>query len=105
MVPQVQRNLTSGLTGFCEVTPEQMSNLERDRWPEFARELMVRRLRKIHFDFCQWIGEQPCWGWMISRCRKWEEVERVLNKHNVEYRWKDRRSVLELDDAQIVRVS
>jgi hypothetical protein len=85
--------------------PDRLAYLERDRWPEFERELRLRRLRKIHFDLCQWGGERPRWGWLINRCRKWEEVERVLNRHNVEYRWKHRRAVLELEDAEIFRLS
>ena len=36
---------------------ERMAHLERDRWPEFERELRMRRLRKIHFDLCRWSEE------------------------------------------------
>ncbi len=89
---------------------ERMAHLERDRWPEFERELRMRRLRmrrlrKIHFDLCRWSGERPRWGWMINRCRKWDEVERVLNRHNVSFHWQHRRAVLELDDAEVYRLS
>ncbi len=95
---------TSGLTVLENENAERLAHLERDRWPEFERELRVRRLRKIHFDLSQWSGERPRWGWLINRCRRWEEVERVLNKHNEEYRWKHRREVLELDGAEIYRL-
>ena len=40
---------------------------------------------------------------MIWQCRKWEEIEKVLNRHNVDYQWKERRTVLELSDAEIYR--
>lgn len=96
---------TSDLTGFEEITPARLAHLERDRWPEFERELRLRRLRKIHFDLCQWSGERPRWGWLINRCRKWDEVEKVLNRHNVAFSWKHRRAVLELDGAEIFRLS
>jgi hypothetical protein len=42
---------------------------------------------------------------MINRCRKWDEVERVLNRHNVSFHWQHRRAVLELDDAEVYRLS
>ena len=96
---------TSGLTVLENENAERLTYLERDRWPEFERELRLRRLRKIHFDLCQWSGERPRWGWMINRCRKWEEIERVLNRHNVAFCWKHRRAVLELDGAEIFRLS
>lgn len=95
----------SDLTGFEEITPERLAHLERDRWLEFERELRVRRLRKIHFNLSQWSGERPRWDWLICRCRRWDEVERVLNRHNVAFRWKQRRAVLELEDAEIFRLS
>jgi len=101
----IEKSAKSGLTGFEEITPEQMAHLERDRWPEFERELKLRRLRKIHFDLCTWRAERPRWGWLICRCRKWDEIERVLNRHNVDYRWKHRREVMELEDAEIYRLS
>jgi hypothetical protein len=97
--------MKTDLTGFEEIPPGQLAHLERDRWPEFERELRLRRLRKIHFDLCTWRGERPRWDWLINRCRKWEEIERVLNRHNVDYRWKHRREVLELEDAEIYRLS
>ena len=96
---------TSDLTGFEEITPARLAHLERDRWPEFERELRLRRNRKAHFALSVWHGERPQWAWLIWACRKWEEVEKVLNRHNVEYRWKHRRAVLELDGAEIFRLS
>lgn len=96
---------TSGLTVLENGNAERLAHLERDRWPEFERELRVRRLRKIHFNLSQWYGERPRWDWLICRCRKWEEVEKVLNRHNVSFNWKHRRAVLELDGAEIFRLS
>lgn len=99
---------TSDLTGFASsgLAPETLAHLERDRWPEFERELLGRRPRKTRFLLSAWGGQRPRWAWMIWRCRKWEEVERVLNRHRVEYRWKERRSVLELEwlEAEICRL-
>ena len=94
---------TSVLTGFEEITPEHMAHLERDRWPEFERELRKRHNRKTHFLLRQHSGERPGWAWLIWQCRKWEEIVKVLNRHHVEYRWKDRRTVLELNSAEISR--
>jgi hypothetical protein len=105
MVENIQKPPTSGLTGFEEITPERLTHLERDRWPEFERELRVRRNRKAHFILSVWYGERPRWAWLIWQCRKWDEVERVLNRHNVDYRWKHQRAVLELEDAEIFRQS
>jgi hypothetical protein len=95
--------MQSFLTPLEEITPERLAHLERDRWPEFERELRVRRNRKARFILSVSYGERPAWAWLIWQCRKWEEIEKVLNRHNVEYRWKDRRSVLELDGAEIFR--
>jgi len=82
-----------------------LAYLERDRWPEFERELRLRRAGKIRFELCTWRAERPRWAWMICRCRKWEEVERVLNRHHVDYRWKHRRAVMEFEDAEVYRLS
>ena len=100
---------TSDLTAFPQggLAPETLAHLERDRWPEFERELRLRRPRKIHFDLCTWHIERPRWGWLIGRCRKWAEVEKVLNKHNVDYRWKHRGAVIALEggDGEVYRLS
>ena len=85
------------------LNPERLAYLERDRWPEFERELRKRHNRKAHFLLRQHDGERPGWAWMIWQCRKWEEIEKVLNRHNVEYQWKERRTALELSDAEIYR--
>ena len=101
MVLQAQKHEKSDLTMLAEISPEHLAYLERDRWPEFERELRFRRNRKTHFLYRQRYGERPGWSWMISQCRKWEEIEKVLNKHNVDYRWIERRWVLESDCADI----
>lgn len=77
--------LTSGLTGSLqdELAPEALAHLERDRW----RELRLRRNRKARFILSMWYGERPCWAWSLWQCRKWEEVEKVLNKHRVGHTW------------------
>ena len=103
MVENIQTPPTSVLTGFEEVSPERLAYLERDRWPEFERELRLRRNRKSRFILSVSYGERPGWAWMIWQCRKWEEIEKVLNRHNVDYQWKERRTVLELSDAEIYR--
>ena len=95
-------------TAFDTTTTETLSAdrlayLERDRWPEFERELMKRRTRKTRFLLKQHYGARPFWAWMIWRCRKWEEIQKVLNRHKVDYRWKERRTVLELEGGQIDR--
>ena len=95
--------MQSFLTPFEEITPDRLAYLERDRWPEFERELMKRRNRKTHFLLRQIYGARPYWAWMVGQCRKWEEIEKVLNKHNIDYRWKERRWVLESDSAEIYR--
>jgi hypothetical protein len=107
MVQQAQKPLKTDLTAFSQngLAPEVLAHLERDRWPEFERELRRRRLRKTHFDLWQFYGDRPRWVHLLWQCRKWEEVEKVLNKHNVGYRWKQRRAVMELPDAEIYRLS
>lgn len=86
------------------MSAEQLAYLERDRWPEFERELRARRNRKAHFDLCQWSEERPSWAWLIWKCRKWGEVEKVLNRHNVEHDWKHRGQVMEIEDGEIYRL-
>ena len=70
-----------------------LTHLERDRWPEFERELRQRRLRAFRFATSSFENERQPWEWLIWRCRTWEEVERVLNKHNVTSERLDRRGV------------
>lgn len=99
-----------GNAAVTQTEPDEnarLAYLERDRWPEFERELRLRRPRKIHFDLCTWHIERPRWGWLIGRCRKWAEVEKVLNKHNVDYRWKHRGAVIEFEggDGEVYRLS
>lgn len=100
---------TSDLTAFSQdaLAPEVLAHLERDRWPEFERELRLRRPRKIRFDLCTWHMERPLWKCLICRCRKWAEVEKVLNRHQVDYRWKHRGAVIELagGDGEIYRLT
>ena len=103
MVLQAQKNTTCGLTVLEDENPERLAYLERDRWPEFERELRMRRNRKTHFLLRPRYGDRPRWDWMITQCRKWEEIERVLNKQNENYRWIDRRWVLESDSVEIYR--
>jgi len=86
----IEKSAKSDLTGFEEITPGQMAYLERDRWPEFERELRLRRSRKARFILSVWHGERPRWAWLIWQCRKWDEIERVLNRHKFDYRWKHR---------------
>lgn len=99
--------LSSHLTAFSQsgLDAETLAHLERDRWPEFERELRQRRLRKVHFDLCVWHVERPRWDWLIWRCRKWAEVEKVLNRHNVDYRWKHRGAVMLIEDGEVCRMS
>jgi hypothetical protein len=42
---------SSDLTGILQdgLAPEALAHLERDRWPEFERELRLRRNRKARF--------------------------------------------------------
>jgi len=94
-------NLTAFQAGLA---PETLTYLERDRWPEFEQELRRRHNRKTRFLLRQHYGERPFWAWMIWQCRKWEEIEKVLNRHNIDYRWKERRWVLELDSGEIYRM-
>jgi len=107
MVQQAQKPLKTDLTAFSQngLAPEVLAHLERDRWPEFERELRRRRNRKSHFILSVWYGERPQWAWLIWQCRKWEEVERVLNKHNVRHGWKHRWHVIEIEDGEIYRLS
>lgn len=108
MVQNVQKSPTSDLTAFLQggLAPETLAYLERDRWPEFERELRLRRNRKARFILSMWYGERPRWAWLLWQCRKWEEVERVLNKHNVGHTWKHRWQVMEIEggDGEIYRL-
>jgi len=38
------------LTGLEQIDAERLVYIERDRWPEFERELKKRRPRVAHFD-------------------------------------------------------
>jgi hypothetical protein len=85
-----------------EVNEDRLRHLERDRWPEFERELRLRRPRKVHFSVAQYrVGERPRWEWMVTRCRTWTEVEQVLNRHRVD--WKREHGEIVVDGANVYR--
>lgn len=86
---------------FEPIAPAALAHLERDRWPEFERELRSRRPRKFHFDVHHYGAERQPWEWLVWRCRAWTEVERVLNRHRVD--WRRERGELLLDGATIYR--
>lgn len=88
----------SALTGFENGgagEAERLAHLERDRWPEFERELRARRWRVVRFDVHHYGAERQPWEWMLWRCRNWTEVERVLNRHRVDWQREDGRLVLD----------
>jgi hypothetical protein len=85
-----------------EAPAERLVHLERDRWPEFERELQRRRPRRIRFSVTHYrMEERARWEWMIARCRTWSEVERVLNRHGVD--WKRERGEIAIDGMNIYR--
>jgi hypothetical protein len=80
---------------------ERLVHLERDRWPEFERELWARRPRRFRFGIHHYGLAPQRWEWALHRCRTWDEVERVLNKHRVE--WRRERGEILLDGATVHR--
>lgn len=101
MVIQVQNIATSALTGLEQIGAERLAYLERDRWPEFERELRQRRPRITRFDVHHYgDGRQP-WEWLVWRCRTWAEVERVINRHKVD--WKREHGRIVMDGMSIYR--
>jgi len=87
-------------TKKTDLTP--LSDLERDRWPEFERELNSRRVRRFHFDTCAYDGERRGWERLVWRCRTWTEVIRVLNKHRVD--WKRDTRQIRMEGMSIHRI-
>lgn len=77
--------LSADLTPFSPLAPGVIEHLERDRWPELERELRLRRPRKYHFDLHHYGAPRAPWEWLVHRCRSWTEVERVLNRHCVDW--------------------
>lgn len=63
-----------------------------DRFPAFQRELGKRRDRITRFYLHNYGMAANGWDWMIGRCRNWTEVERVLNRHNVDWQWERKRA-------------
>lgn len=92
---------TSGLTPSTPGAPGNLEHLERDRWPEFERELQGRRPRRCRFDIHHYGLAPQRWEWLVHRCRNWAEVERVLNRHRVD--WRHERGELLLEGATIYR--
>jgi hypothetical protein len=80
---------------------ERLAHLERDRWPEFERELWARRPRRVRFDIHHYGAAPQRWDWLVHRCRNWTEVERVLNRHHVP--WEQGRGEILIDRATIYR--
>ena len=81
--------------------PERLRYLERDRWPEFERDLRTRRVRRFRFDVHHYGMAPQRWEWLVHVCRTWAEVERVLNHYRVD--WKRERGEIVLGDATIFR--
>ena len=80
---------------------ERLAHLERDRWPEFERELRARRWRVVRFDVHHYGMEKQRWEWLLWRCRNWGEVERVLNRHRVP--WEQGQREILIEGATIYR--
>jgi hypothetical protein len=89
------------LTLFPPPGPVGLEYLERDRWPEFERELRHRRPRRCRFDIHHYGLAPQRWEWLLHRCRNWDEVERVLNRHRVD--WRRGRGEILLGEATIYR--
>jgi len=101
MDKQVEKSSSSALTGLEQIDAERLAYIERDRWPEFERELRQRRPRKFHFGTCSYDGERRGWEWLVHRCRTWTEVERVLNRHRVN--WEREHGEIVMDGMSIYR--
>lgn len=82
-------------------TTVDLAHLERDRWPEFERLLQTRRPRRCRFDLHHYGLAPQRWEWLVQRCRSWNEVERVLNRHRIH--WRRQRGELLLEGATIYR--
>ncbi len=92
------------LTGFAgdpAAAAERLAHLERDRWPEFERELRLRRPRRFRFDVHHYGAERRPWEWLVWRCRTWDEVERVLNRNKIA--WERERGQIVMDGMSIFR--
>ena len=101
MVTQAQNIATSALTGLEQTEADRLAHLERDRWPELERELKQRRPRITHFDIHHYGDGQQPWEWLVRQCRNWGEVERVLNRHRVD--WNRKRGEIVMEGMRIYR--
>jgi hypothetical protein len=99
----MSKSASSGLTGFEGEVADRLPHLERDRWPELERELRLRRPRRFRFGIHHYGMETQSWEWLIYRCRTWEEIERVLNRHRALWNRQGREIVM--DGATIYRQS
>ena len=97
----MSKNLSADLTPFAPPASATLEHLERDRWPEFERALRARRWRVVRFDVHHYGLEKQRWEWLLWRCRNWSEVERVLNRHRVE--WRRERGEILLEGATVYR--
>ena len=100
----MSKNLSAGLTPFAPVAPatlEHLEHLERDRWPEFERELWARRPRRVRFDIHHYGAAPAPWEWLVRRCLNWTKIERVLNRHRVA--WTRERGELRIEGATVFR--
>ncbi len=103
MVPKVEKNPKIVLTPFeqNDIAPERLAHIERDRWPEFEQELRRRRPRITRFDVHHYGDGKQSWEWLVWRCRTWTEVERVLNRHRVN--WERERGGIVMEGMRIYR--
>jgi hypothetical protein len=91
------------LTGGEKNVVEQLADLDQQLWKGLEDQLWLRSPYKGRFDLHCFERQPQPWEWMILRCQTWEEVERVLNWHKVEWHRDGYRKILTQNKMLIFR--
>lgn len=91
------------LTGGEKSVPEQLAALDRYLWEGLENQLWLRSPYKGKFELHYFEQHERAWEWQILRCQTWEEVERVLNWHKVEWHRDGYRKIITEERTLIFR--
>jgi|GEM_PF-4950539 len=82
---------------------DRIADLDQQLWDGFEEQLWLRSAYKGEFDVHYFEQQERPWEWLILRCQTWDEVERVLNWHKVQWYRDGYRKIIVKDGMLIFR--
>ncbi len=90
----MSKAMFSDLTKGEPSVAEELAELDRKLWEGLEEQLWLRCPWQCRFDVHHFGIQQRPWEWLIQRCHTWEEVERVLNWHKVDWKKEGYRKIV-----------